>query len=233
MALPKKEDVETVFRVLKDHDTQHNVEVNWKSIRNPLKWSWKIKAVAIPFLLSFFSGLSSTVFPTSDWPLLLTLLFLLLTYIAIAVVQILMVAEEREAITGISRNPLSQTLALVKEHCVEGIEIASKLQNMDKLAISFVYEQLSRERLATTTRSGLIVGAVDKVGLIPGLLTLYVSGQKLFSGSPSFLTQYIIPIAVAFLYIVFTLYFYPSLLRLDKYLTFLELVKDKTSQENN
>ena len=238
MPLPKKKDIEKVFSVLKTQNSKHDTTVNWKS--------WKFWLVAIPFILSLIFALIIRWFVpqlekllgrnvnVNDWLLLITLVLVALTYVALVYVQVYEDIKRRKESSETIQNPLTQTIMLAEESCVEGLSVAWDLQDIDKAAIDFVHEQLSLEREAVTSRIGSVIGALDKVGLLPGLITLYIGVQRInVPGLPAYVTQYLIPIIVSALYILFAFYTYPALRRLDRYLSFLDLARQRPDLPND
>lgn len=233
MAAPKETSVKEVFRALKDLNVQYNLDLNL--FKPDGKWQkasmWSmILSFTFALLLTLLLGLDSSLNVISEvwenWLSLFILLLLLLFYVSVFVFQIIEFVKTSEDLKTIFRNPLTSSLEKVSEDCKRGVEFISRLQTLDRESISFVHDQVVHEHQAFASRVGLFVGAIDKVGVLPGLISLYISWQNLgASDTSNFTIKYTIPIAIASLY-AFALYAHFSLLRLGMYASFLKFAKD-------
>ena len=132
----------------------------------------------------------------SDVVKLISNLILLLSYITFFLQPFVMMWFNRGVIIKVFTNPLSIFLDNSKATAYNDLFAISRLSSKPVENLRFLKLELEAERTSLEKRVSLISGAIEKVGLIPGLLALIVTIGKLGGEQPSWVygVAYSIPI---------------------------------------
>lgn len=100
------------------------------------------------------------------------------------------------------RSPYGQFLALVRLSVQHDLAYVSELSKCSKEAMQYVLVQYRQERNGYERRSGMLGGAIDKVGIFPALagLVLLVSNLLKVPGSTSW-ASFFSPLLLAFYFL--------------------------------
>lgn len=171
-------------------------------------------ALALIFLaLSYFLELLGLVEPS--------LVALLIAYIGGLSQPLIALGIHREAIWKALKNPFMLLLDNARLTMTADMTHFQKLQRKALPALELVHLEVKNERDFFVKRIGVIVGAIDKLGLIPGLLAAVISISKIQTGNSD---SWILALAYATpaLYVAGAGAHYLSM-RLDRMTNLLEL----------
>jgi len=116
-------------------------------------------------------------------------------------------------------------LTRVKDETALDFTKLSSLNDVQSEVICFANRHLITERESFERRIGVLVGALEKIGLIPGFATLYLAWVKLTEQKTSISIDPWMAGAVFCLYF-FAVYFHFLFTRLDRYIATLdEIIK--------
>lgn len=146
-------------------------------------------------------------------------------YLGIIAFQIALFIEEWEHITSLFRNPLTVILNRVEKETILDYTKLAAISDSERNVLRHVRRHLVTERESFERRIGVVVGALEKVGLIPGFVTLYLAWAKLEE------QKYSIDIWVAvgvFILYFFAFYCHYLFTRMDRYIgTIDEIIEAK------
>jgi len=223
----KSSEIEKIFDSLVKYNSKYDANISslFPSIK---QWPGKLfytfvifpAALSIIFIIpAIYSGSSSL------WKLS-PLLSVALSYIGIVVCQVSLIFEQRKDLMDLARNASSVTLGAVRNECLKDLEVVESLLQYEKSSVDYVYKHLVVERQAFERRVGVLVGALEKIGIIPGIFTLLFAFWSKINLSPA---PYIVEgaaIGVLFLYVMaFNFHFHFN--RLDRYIGLFEYVIER------
>lgn len=148
-------------------------------------------------------------------------------YLGMIAFQVSLLIENRQQIGLFFKNPLSTILQRVeRETILDYTKMFSALESEIDV-LRHVRRHLMIERESFERRIGVLVGALEKVGLIPGFITLYLAWAK-FSEQSLSIDPWI-AVSVFVLYF-FAFYFHYLFSRMDRYIgTLDEIIEVKES----
>jgi hypothetical protein len=188
------------------------------------------KSIFKRFVLAptIFFGLFVLLVLGIGWPLeyikLAFLLLMLFWYVAIPVVQIMEIVADGPEMLRFLRNPNKIVIEALSSVVEGDCELTRSLSTCSIDALKLVKSRLEAHHAAIEVRLGVMVGALAKVGIVPGLITLVLAASSKFE---SYIT---VPLAifVFFLYILaFTVLF--SIPRLGLY---VKLIQDEIERKS-
>lgn len=161
---------------------EENVAVplfQWPSLKHPQSRKILVRYVLFPFLL--FLGFWATVYFadwSSDYFKFSLLLLLLFWYVALPTVQFMEIYADRTELMQFFKNSNqvvvdglcqstsadSTLVKALKKHSIESLQLAKN--------------RISAQQAAIEARVGALAGALDKVGIVPGLITLIIAAMS-------------------------------------------------------
>jgi len=228
-----EKDVSKILQVLGELNTESDQKIGWSTFIWPETDSSKVMIwfVAVPFILAFSLGASSRWITLPELAKLIGLLLIVICLLGIIVGFSMMVLESRKDLQRIIKNPLVFRIGNIEKNSIASLKFSEKLENIRPKAIEVVLKQVTQERSSFERTIGLLVGAVEKVGIIPGILALVYSIQRLLGTTNMDIDfVYFLQISLIGIYLV-AFYAYPYITRLDKYISFLETSKELRSDE--
>jgi len=200
-----------------------------ENIEKQKKLDWYfIVFIVLPCVLSIFLALIGYFSELNNFKIS-ALIALLAAHLGILGAPFVGAWHYRDSIKGLFRNPLlpmQENAAATFSAFEHFIPI---LKSYSKTELDLTIASLKLERDALEKRVGLVVGAIEKVGLIPSAITALVALMKLSeSGNTSEWTDWY----VGATYVLLGLYAlagfaHTSILRLDKMLRLIELALAK------
>lgn len=149
-------------------------------------------------------------------------------YIGMIAFQISLIIEERRNLLLFLKNPLTIILNRVKDETTLDYSKLCSLNDVQPEVLCHAYRHLITERESFERRTGILVGALEKVGLIPGFATLYLAWSKLAEQKIS-IDPWIA--GAVFVLYFFAFYFHLLFTRLDRYIATLdEIIKEQNIQ---
>ena len=109
----------------------------------------------------------------------ISLIFLILGYLGILVSPFVLALYYRKDIAKFMRNPLSIIIGNAKKYHYTDTIFVQYLTSRDNRALEISLIEMKAERAAFEKRVALIVGMMDKVGLLPGIVAIFVSLPKI------------------------------------------------------
>ncbi len=177
--------------------------------------------VPFPFLISLFIVASIHFFDTLKWLNEVGLVSLLLTYIGAFLYPLFSAWIHRKSFLSALRHPFG----LILQNAVVTAEIDSRyinkltkkpLENLELICLEIRAEKESFER-----RISLLIGSIDKFGLLPGLIAAFVSLQNISKNQSELFLA--LAYATPILYIFGALSHF-LVMRLDRMAKLIELV---------
>ncbi|HIP68144.1 MAG TPA: hypothetical protein EYH06_06065 [Chromatiales bacterium] len=215
----KEEKVDKVFEILAEYNQRYSFSFSFGLDRLSNKIYWV--GVVGSSIVSVFTILLSMLFQDKSWFQLIWALLIVSAYFSLVAHAIALSFESRKEIKKFSRNPLDLILTQIKQDSIDDIALLNKLLVFEVPFLEYVNRQVKAERVAFERRVGVISGALEKVGILPGIISATVAIHKIYSneGLPVYI-QYIV-IAILILY-CFSIYFHHLFNRMDRYILVLE-----------
>lgn len=158
-----------------------------------------------------------------------SIIFLYSAYAGHIVYHMLFIFYYRNNFKKLLKNPLSFRYEHAKQnHKIDYLCLQSFMSS-ERQKLEFVCLELIAEKNALKKRTSLVVGSIDKIGLIPGLLALFLSIDKMGSMEIDWLLTiaYIIPVlygAGAYFHILIT--------RMSRHISILEYAINEKKTNN-
>ncbi len=176
-----------------------------------------VRYIIAPFLLAIIIGFGSWLYEPDESLKLIILVLILIGYVGIVFVQFLEIYAERGFLKQIIRNPLAlYTQSLIEKSACD-VDFLIAIQSFSTHALRVAKVRLEVDQKAIMHRLGVIVGSLDKVGIIPGMFSLYLAAWS--SSHQSFSVTAAV---VIFFFFVMALAVHHTLPRLALYSGFIE-----------
>jgi hypothetical protein len=135
-----------------------------------------VRYVVAPFLIVVALGLFIWWFGNpSDALKLAFLVMLVIIYICIGAVQLMELYAERIAISKFFKNPMLLIMDGLIATSSRYLNATKILKQCTSEALQHVRIRLDYQKVAVERRLGVLVGALETVGLIPGLITVLLA----------------------------------------------------------
>ncbi|MES2826297.1 MAG: hypothetical protein V4732_22070 [Pseudomonadota bacterium] len=195
--------------------------------------------IILPALLSISVAVFSYLW-NQQWLYTTSITALLLSYLGAILYPFISAWIFRESIKKIIKNPLIPQLNIAATCINADILFLTILGKNPLLDLEIAYLEIKVERDSFEKRVGIVVGAIDKLGIAPGLLAALISLQKLIpAGSLQLKDQpfeyqliFILSFALPLLYIMGATA-HMSIMKLDRTLKILELVITRKKNRMN
>lgn len=129
-------------------------------------------------IIAVFLALYFGDFVSGEIVKLVMLLLMLLGYMGIAVVLLLEIYSDRRDILKIFKNPLSLAFEGLLTASKSDVKLMGAIQDYSTEVLGLVKSRLEIQKTGIERRMGILVGAVEKMGVLPGLLTLYLAYKE-------------------------------------------------------
>ena len=103
------------------------------------------------------------------------LLLLLVFYVGLGAAQLLEIYAEKDSTFQFLNDPNIALLEGVSSTSEKDIQFSLALKEYSKESLLLVKNRLQTQQLSVQRRIGAMVGAIDKIGVLPGMLTLYLA----------------------------------------------------------
>jgi predicted nucleic acid-binding protein len=190
----------------------------WPSVKHPQSRKILICCVLFPFLL-FLSFLVVVYFAdwSSDYIKFAFLLLLLCWYIALPAVQLMEIYADRTELIQFFSNSNQVVVDGLCESISADTTLVKALKKHSLESLHLAKNRISAQQAAIETRVGNLAGALDKVGIVPGLITLIIAAV---SEQNKIITLSVTIVIFAVYVSAFTIHY--SLPRLSFYVKLLE-----------
>jgi len=132
--------------------------------------------VLIPFILIIISSIIVLSFSLAiEYLKIATLLLLLVSYVGIGAAQMLELYAGRKEIGKLLCNPNYLILNDLHSKSQNDIDLITFFKQYSTESLLLVQNNLKLQHTSIEKRIGILVGAVEKIGVIPGVLTLYLA----------------------------------------------------------
>ena len=169
------------------HDLNSTYDANLSNTLTENKASSKILYwIALgPFIVSLIIILCLAIFGKIPSFAFSALILVSISYSGMLIFQLALLIESRNGIITFFKNPLTMILDRVKDETILDHNKLSSLADTENEVINQIRRHLISEKESFERRVGVLVGALEKVGLIPGLVTLYLAWAKVMGKSIS------------------------------------------------
>lgn len=133
--------------------------------------------ILFPFSLILILALAAWLFYPSEWLKLVILILTLVGYVGIIAVQLLELYAEKGSILQFLKNPLVIFMKSLVEESADELKLSAELKNFSIESLKLVKRGLDAGYQSINQRVGLLVGAIEKIGIFPGLVTLYLAAS--------------------------------------------------------
>lgn len=177
--------------------------------------------IVFPFCVAVILGFSKRFLGAPGWVSAPGLLALLISYLGIIVHPIVSAILNRKNILKSIRDPFGVILNNSKISAKADRKYFNYLKSKPTSDLKLIQKNLISEKNDFQKRVSFVVGAIEKIGIVPGVLALYVTYTKLSGPVPDWVSM--IAYATPILYVLgATAHFY--ILKLEKMASLLELV---------
>lgn len=220
-------EVREIYDLLSRHEEHVSVPLFEKpSLNHPQSKRIINRFVLIPFL----AFVSFTVFNfAKGWPVeyikLAFFVFLIVVYVALPTVQILEIYQDSREFMKFFKNSNEVVLEGLVETIADDCHLACSLEGFSAEALQLVKDRIEAQRIAIDARLGAMVGALPKIGIVPGLITVFIAASSQLN---EIVTILIAIVAFVAYILVFAIHF--SLPRFGYYVNLLDSEIQRKSQ---
>lgn len=185
--------------------------------------------VIIPFLFSMFFLLIKNIL-NNDFVVIAGLVFLTASYVGIIIQNIMMLFVNRTDFIELFSRPfsliISNTVATARYESM----LYRALMYRSTQEIQYVLNRIRAERNVLSNKISLLIGGIEKIGLFPGLVAMFMSfGQLGNNNVPSWVE----PIAYASIALyIFGFLFHNAIIRADERILLLDYIIDLRGKQN-
>lgn len=152
-------------------------------------------------------------------------------YLSILISVMLVTMDNGFSLFKFVKAPVNVIYDRLQKGTKEFDSIFEALTKFELTALKRVNLFVDDERKAFERRVGAIAGAVEKVGFIPGLLTLYFAWVKAIKDSGQEPSQLVWLAGITFVIYLFALYCHHLFSRMDKHIAVLALIIEQKEAE--
>lgn len=163
--------------------------ISWISAReNETKETWIEELIKAPNLqyaisivlivVSILGGILGKIL-SLELIILISMISLILGYLGLLLSPFVLALYYRKDIAKFIRNPLSIIIDNAKKNHHADTMFVQYLNSRDNKALEISLIEMKAERAAFEKRVALIIGMIDKVGLLPGIVAIFVSLPKI------------------------------------------------------
>jgi hypothetical protein len=221
--LPPPDTVDAIVSIVKALNEHKTWKVELKELKSGLSSLEALLPIWIPallFILVCSLALIYFIWVPSPWLVVASYLLLFFIYVSIFVSQI------RTISTTLSLNTIIENVRKLAHTDAPHVNELFKYPRQD---LQYVLVELKAERVAWERRLGVLIGAQEKIGIIPGLIALFAALVRPQGVVPSWI--------VGVAYVVPLLYFcglwsHILMTKLDRGIMVLEMVIDTKQSES-
>ena len=181
--------IDSLFRMLRQIDKreraakkrQHNTRTNQVLFRLYLA------LFVLPFFLALSAAFARNFLGIGDWGNNAALILLAVAYLGVILHLFLSILVSLKSYFNKAKSPLSPLLENAKVCANADVKLLHHLMAKPLAQLKFLLMQINAEKEAFQKRVALTVGAIEKVGLIPGFLAMAVTLSKLGEDQPEWL----------------------------------------------
>ncbi|HEH9401880.1 TPA: hypothetical protein SIA35_003967 [Aeromonas sobria] len=177
--------------------------------------------VIIPFLFSMFFLLIKNIL-NNDFVVISGLVFLAVSYVGIIIQNIMMLFVNRSDFIELFSRPfsliISNTVATVRYESM----LYRALMYRSTQEIQYVLNRIRAERNVLSNKISILIGGIEKIGLFPGLVAMFMSFGQLGNNNVPFWVE---PIAYASIALyIFGFLFHNAIIRADEKIQLLDFI---------
>lgn len=173
-----------------------------------------------PFLVAVAAAAARKLFGAPDFVGLIGLILLVLSYLATLAYPFLLAWTNRLALSAAVKNPLSLLLQNASATATVDARVMPRLVRNAVEDLELLLLEIKAEKEFFERRLSLVVGAIEKIGLGPGLLAAGVSLSNLKSDQPEWVSALAYATPILYLFGVAAHFL---LMRLDRFVKVVEL----------
>ena len=213
--------IDSIFKALQDIN---NREVSERNERNKNKNRTIVIYLWLTFIIFMIALLLSLInkwFFQKDTVVTISLYVLILSYLMIVMQPLLMAWINRQTLKKFILNPFELFLADIENTAKIDYSYINVLLTQDLNHLKFARAIIAAEKQAIEGRTALLIGAVEKIGIFPGILAAVTTLTSLTKNQPEWVY------AIAYLNpVIFFVggIIHSTLMRLDKMVEILNYV---------
>ncbi|MGH1439761.1 MAG: hypothetical protein ACRBBR_06595 [Cellvibrionaceae bacterium] len=197
----KSEEIESIFQSIVHLNEKERAAVKQKNeLSNQRMNRLYIWGVGVPLVLATTVGMTNKLTIQSDILNVAALLLLVLVYVGILALPFCEIISHRKDIIRFFKNPFKRMILNIKENTESDTQYISVFNEKSIDTLRFIKSQIELEKDTLMKKLGLILGAVEKVGLLPGILALLAMLSKLEAGQSEWV--YALAYSIPFLHIL-------------------------------
>lgn len=222
--------LESIFKEIWEHDGSLKTKGKGKAYLSPFQ-KWTFWLMFIFFGLAVLIALSTKI-ELYDWQKPFALFLSLLAQITGILYQLSFVYEG----IRIFRAPARHFLEPVTESSAKDYKLAESFSRFSQTQLFYAKERLSLESAHMKARVGMLVGAIEKVGIVPVLVAWLFASYKYFADGEVMFEQvdWLVYGLLALYLVMLPILFFVH--KLERYqllvITALEIKANKSSQQD-
>lgn len=219
--------IETISELIEHENNLRKIGNNAKEYAQINRLFWEL--IALPAGLSILIAIVGH-YGDQPWLYTTSIAALGLSYIGFVLYVIASTWLTRREIKKIFQNPLMPQLKIAATAINADQAFLPVLQKFPHLDLQIAQLEIKAERESLEKRTGIVLGALDKVGIAPGLLTTIIAYQKIKTTTTVALNEQpldnqiilALTIALPFLYLMGVVA-HTSMSKLDRIIKIIEL----------
>lgn len=184
--------------------------------------------VIIPFFSMLFLLIKNIL--NDDFAIIAGLFFLTISYVGIIIKNIMMLFVNRSDFIELFSRPFS----LIISNAVATVRyepmLYRALMYRSTQEIQYVLNRIRAERNVLSNKISLLIGGIEKIGLFPGLVAMFMSFWQLGNNN---VPSWVEPIAYASIALyIFGFLFHNAIIRADERILLLDYIIDLRGKQN-
>jgi len=165
--------LETIFQYIWEHDgsTKEKARPYQSDFQKHTFW-----AMIILFIIAILIAISTRFIGPFSWQKFIALVFVALSQISALLYQLSFIFQSFK----ILKEPARHFLEPVTKSSAQDFELASSLSRFKKSQLEYAKSRLILECDQMKSRVGILVGAIEKVGILPVAVTWVLAAYKYF-----------------------------------------------------
>ncbi|MBT0726021.1 hypothetical protein HGT73_01260 [Rosenbergiella australiborealis] len=207
------------IKLLKDHELKYKEKIKPNKISKIDKVLFS-SLVSLVFISFIFIGVYAIFKPDYRFLLNISIVLISFSYVLLLLMPIVKVFEERKTIKHFFTMPLSSSIDQnIKRESLIDNDFLPRFISLGKELLELGLMEVRHEREFLNKRITLLVGPIDKLGILPGIISMIITISKPVGGY-----DWVMGLAYGYIaLIVISLSFFNLLVKYDRIIALTEL----------
>ncbi|HAV1886635.1 TPA: hypothetical protein JG939_004213 [Enterobacter hormaechei subsp. xiangfangensis] len=171
-------DILKYFDLLKSHELEFRKTVKQNSLSKLDNWIFYalISSVVISFLVIMVYYFLK---PNARFLVTVSTIMILISYVLLLLMPVVKIYQERKSIKRFLMFPLSASVeGNIKKESIIDANFLPNFEALGKKALELGLMEIKHEREFLSKRVAMVVGPIDKLGILPGIISMIITISK-------------------------------------------------------